>query len=708
MPSIDLLEMLIGGGQPADLLFLHLLVSLILLLVQGGDGRSVKIKQNEVWTGDKIEATNIRVVDDEAASVFDFHENDSDNTEDVKVSGGRKDSRGDFKASEESREIEADEENGGKQTERKTANEAKESTKTKDETEEIEKSYRNETKEVDADENGKAEQSELKDTEQVEAADNVEINQSFKKKMVSQQRDMEEQVEKEGNDDSERKVESNKEETTESKSDEKEEVVGKKGLGNTQKVNVEGIGKEENVEETKKENMREAIDMQFENFKFLIEEVEGEIMDFSSLNEEKGNKLSLVKKEKEAKIAKLRTGMDMDSNHEKNDKEGEEDIVIPKLNVLPIAAALHISIMSVDYNNSDIGMKIAKTEKVEVEVSKNDAPGEEPLNVETGSLGTTADLGPLDAWMLPTVSVTLEHAIQDLVPKELETFDASPQKDEEKISIKDEIVRNHVIQTEDILNTTTQCNIGSGGSSTIDLSLKSNKTGSIDVSPKFDIRKTHILTESPTTVYTSNTTEEPKPRITTTTTTIKSTIAEPMITTPPRTSQLSSSLPASFSTCLDLPNQLCSPLPSPPPHTASLMVANLADGTMEHHLLLSCLSTRHTTNLQEVVRAVLVRLPWTDMSSLKEKSLILATAFPKQELMARLEHVDIDGREVVKIVSASTSLPHQEYLEPGTSRKLEERKKLLLEVATIIHRKQAGAGKEETEMAGCRYIHHIF
>ena len=126
---------------------------------------------------------------------------------------------------------------------------------------------------------------------------------------------------------------------------------------------------------------------------------------------------------------------------------------------------------------------------------------------------------------------------------------------------------------------------------------------------------------------------------------------------------------------------------------------------MEHHLLASCLATGHSTDIQEVVRAVLVRLPWTDGSSLKEKSIISARAFPQLGLLARLEHVEVDGREVVKIVPASPPLPHHHYLKPaGSSKKVKERKKLLLKVATMIHTKQAaGPARDESEMAGCRF-----
>ena len=126
---------------------------------------------------------------------------------------------------------------------------------------------------------------------------------------------------------------------------------------------------------------------------------------------------------------------------------------------------------------------------------------------------------------------------------------------------------------------------------------------------------------------------------------------------------------------------------------------------MEHHLLSSCLATSHSTDLREVVRVVLLRLPWTDKSTLREKSTILARAFPKLGLLARLEHVEVGGREVVKIVPASTPLPHQHSLRGDTGgTKLVDRKKLLLEVATIIQTGEvAGPGREEAEMAGCRF-----
>ena len=117
---------------------------------------------------------------------------------------------------------------------------------------------------------------------------------------------------------------------------------------------------------------------------------------------------------------------------------------------------------------------------------------------------------------------------------------------------------------------------------------------------------------------------------------------------------------------------------------------------MQHHLLSSCLADKHSTDLREVVRAVLVRLPWTDKSTLKEKSMISARAFPTLGLLARLEHVEVDGREVVKIVPALSPLSHQHYQR-------RERAKLLLEVATIIQTGEAsGPGREEAEMAGCR------
>ena len=82
----------------------------------------------------------------------------------------------------------------------------------------------------------------------------------------------------------------------------------------------------------------------------------------------------------------------------------------------------------------------------------------------------------------------------------------------------------------------------------------------------------------------------------------------------------------------------------------------------------------------------------------------MARAFPKLGLLARLEHVEVDGREVVKIVPVSPPLPHQHYLRRDTgSSKLVERKNLLLEVATIIQTGEAaGPVREEPEMAGCR------
>ena len=186
---------------------------------------------------------------------------------------------------------------------------------------------------------------------------------------------------------------------------------------------------------------------------------------------------------------------------------------------------------------------------------------------------------------------------------------------------------------------------------------------------------------------------------------------------------LSSTLSTSSSPCTDLPRHLCSNLISPPPLPAHLLVtSNLTKESLEQQLLSSCIANGPSTNLREVVRAVLERLPWTDQSSLRDKSAILATAFSIMPIIAGLESFKLDNKMLVRLVPPNLPLAHEHYLETAFSEKLEERKKLLLEVtiiimttimtiiititvhqvATIIHTKQAGPGREESEMAGCR------
>ena len=194
----------------------------------------------------------------------------------------------------------------------------------------------------------------------------------------------------------------------------------------------------------------------------------------------------------------------------------------------------------------------------------------------------------------------------------------------------------------------------------------------------------------------------------------------------PGCKHLSSTLSTSSSPCTDLPRHLCSnltPPPPPPPHL--LVTSNLTKESLEQQLLSSCIATGPSTNLREVVRAVLERLPWTDQSSLRDKSAILATAFSIMPIIAGLESFKLDNKMLVRLVPPNLPLAHEHYLETAFSEKLEERKKLLLEVttiimttiimttimtiiitvhqvATIIHTKQAGPGREEAEMAGCR------
>ena len=114
------------------------------------------------------------------------------------------------------------------------------------------------------------------------------------------------------------------------------------------------------------------------------------------------------------------------------------------------------------------------------------------------------------------------------------------------------------------------------------------------------------------------------------------------------------------------------------------MTSNLTKESLEQQLLSSCIATSPSTSLREVVRAVLERLPWTDQSSLRDKSAILATAFPIMPIISGLESFMLDNKMVVRLVPPNLPLAHEHYLEEASSEKLEERKKLLLKVITII------------------------
>ena len=588
-------------------------------------------------------------------------------------------------------------------TEKNKTEEAKAMERTKEDTEEAK-----ETK-------GESGQNEVKDTEEnaeeeIDKSKQIESDQSAIKE--GERVEMEENA---------RDVESEKKETTENerqemKETEQEEREIKYLVNAEEKRKVESKEEDENTNE-----------IEVKEIETTEEEVQGEIGDSSSSNEKEVNESLLAvftvanKEETTESPAKGETDIDENQNEKGATVEGDEE-KIAEMKLLPIPSALlQVSIMSVDYGQeNEIGVEARDVEATKMEADE-EAAHMEARDLEGSEKGNSDD-------MPSKVSVTVQEAFQEFVS--IEPIDEPPKQAEGIISKKDETVTNHSPQgiDRDITikvkhNITEHWNISS---STIDPTMKSNQSDSFNVSLQDVSSESRETTESPTTTSMPSTAQDPTSQITNTTTTTTTTTTETTTATHTTTAtestsvesttiprcrspgciHLSSTLTTSLlSSCNNLPDHICSLLPSPlpPPHVPSLLMANLAEESMEHHLLSSCLATSHSTDLREVVRAVLLRLPWTDKSTLKEKSTILARAFPKLGLLARLEHVEVGGREVVKVVPVSTPLPHQHYLRRDTgSSKLVERKKLLLEVATIIQTGEAGPVREEAEMAGCR------
>ena len=763
---------------------LSLLLSLLLLWAQDGDGRSVKIGESSLHQIEKIATTNSWKADHTVPRNGSNIERLSGGGFGIVLGGRGEKFEGDISSSESSVEgpritsvqYEETEEN---ETERAGTNETKQAKEHQIErnkekvTEQIEKPQQNETEETEVEENGETVQNDIGETEKVEMEYNMEedTKESEKKEeLESEQSDMDESENEVNMAENERKLESGEKELSgnqlnewakEMKENQTEEL-DTNNLENAveERTKVESNEEDVGVTTDTKTNVTEGKEMG--SFEEELERGEGEIMDSSLLNEKKVDgfsadvkltELTVVQEEKEetdAKIAIPEESTIADINYNgQNDVilEGdEEDLMIARLNLLPIASALRVSIMSVDYyGETDIGMETTgveanKMESAEVENTDKKVKERESMGIrdmEAAEVENTEkkvkemeaafkEIREMEAAdMGSQVSVTVQQVDEELGSEEPADIGETPQKSEARDSTADENVIDHSSHKfdtgsniEDTQYSTAQSKTSNGESSFIDLTLRSNQSG---FSLQYVSAESRGTTEFPTNTSVSVTTQD-----TTTAATTKTTTTAQITTTGTSTpvgstttipacisrgcKHLSSTLNASLSSpCADFPQHLCSTLsfpPPPPPQLASLLMANLTEDSMEHHLLSSCLASAHSTHLQEVVRAVLVRLPWTYGSSLKEKSTILARAFPKLGLLARLEHVEVDGREAVKIVPASPPLPHHQYLRPaaGSSKKVKERAKLLLEVATMIQTKQAAASpREESEMAGCRF-----
>ena len=653
-----------------------LLVPFLFLWVGNSDGRSVNdgvvsLYQVEGETGEEVAATDSSQID-HAVPTLEFPENRS------KIQD---------RFDEEIASVEFDEEQrfSSVQKFKYEAADKNETERTqKNKTEQVKEKAMEKSKETEVDEIKKVQQIENEETEAVETEQNEEARKVESKKnkaMEQKEREMKEKEEKERTD-----------------------------IKNLEKIEKNAESKEEDVDKPEDQEPKK---------------IEGKEI---KTTEQESKKVQAKKEESAENLGNpAKSAKEVDENQYGKDatlESDEEKLSISEMKLLPIPSALRVSIMSVDYGEE---AENGKKERADVEGKKVEtAVFEETADMEARNM-EASNGGSLDA-MLPKVSVTVQEAFQEFVSSEPEAIFVSPQQAEEGIFKKDEIVLHysaqgidHDITIEDMQNTAEQRNTNSP---TTDLPLKFNQSESFNVSLPYVLTESRETTESPTTTSMPITAQDPTTKITTTTTTTTkttrstktkttthmatattSTCAESTTTTiPPCSSSGCKHLLLTLTTslepsCSNLPHHLCSllpPSPHPRPHLSSLLMANLAEDSIEHHLLSSCLADKHSTDLREVVRAVLVRLPWTDKSTLKEKSIISARAFPTLGLLARLEHVEVDGREVVKIVPALSPLSHQHY-QRG------ERAKLLLEVATIIQTGEAsGPGREEAEMAGCR------
>ena len=136
---------------------------------------------------------------------------------------------------------------------------------------------------------------------------------------------------------------------------------------------------EEDVEVTTdtKTNVTEGKEMG--NFEEELEKAEGEIMDSLPSNEKKDfrfsvdaklTELTVVKEKKEetdAKIEIFENSTIVDIKNYVILEGDEEDLMIARLNLLPVASALRVSIMSVDYGEPETGMEATDVEAIKME-----------------------------------------------------------------------------------------------------------------------------------------------------------------------------------------------------------------------------------------------------------------------------------------------------------------------------------------------------
>ena len=356
-----------------------------------------------------------------------------------------------------------------------------------------------------------------------------------------------------------------------------------------------------------------------------------------------------------------------------------------------VSSAMHVSIMSVDYGEAEVDYEEAEVdfEEAEVDYGEVEVEYEEAevdygeVEVNYGEVENDSEEAEVD---YEETEVDNDDAEVDNEEAEIDYEDADEVESEsaEMRNIETTMAREEVIRDNEKIKETEK---DKGNENTIfpqenfdelsetfetayqdkeevvaenqyqDYLTSSQRGQNFSSVSQLDLDSSRLDTESMGIQMV--TTLTPTIRQTTTTSTIVNTSTTTQLTTTaPRTvassspgcispgcKHLSSTLSTSSSPCTDLPRHLCSnltPPPPPPPHL--LVTSNLTKESMEQQLLSSCIATGPSTNLREVVRAVLERLPWTDQSSLRDKSAILATAFSIMPIIAGLESFKLDNK----------------------------------------------------------------